>query len=434
MIRYIKRSNLLKSTIIYSISDIIGKAIPFILLPIVARYLSTSDFGILTNFSVAAQIFIAVCALNTYSALSVSYHKLDKGVLGSYLSNLIYLISLISIVCFVLTNVFSGVIEHYLGISRLWQNLAIVSAFGTAVFSLYTSLLRMQENVLKFSAYQIFQSLIGGILAVVFVVVMKWNWEGRILSIVLAAVITLLIIIWNMVKDRFLFKRIDLRQIKDAFYFGLPLLPHTLSFWFKSGVDRIIITNLVGLSANGVFSVALTLGGIIGVFTGAFFNAYTPSMFKDLNTIDEVSVEEAYLIKKKLVRITYIFAILLLIVCVSSYFIMKYIIPLLFKGDYLGAIQFIPFLMATLFFEGLYSIVAGYIFYKRKTKILGIITFMSSILQMTMTWFFVKKFGALGAVYSAGIVSIITFIAVFIYTNTLYDLPWRLRNKFKLEG
>ncbi len=420
-------NQLFKSTMIYTVADSINKAIPFILLPVVARYLSSADYGILTNFGVISQILLAVCALNTYSALSVSYHKLDNEGLLKYMSNLVYLIAIITIVCLLITSFFSDTIFKYLGLTRLWQNMALLSAFGTSVFSLYASLLRMQNKTYLFSGLQIFQSFASAVLAILFVVYLRWNWQGRVLSIVVASFITLIWVLFSLKRGGYIFKKVDLSEIKYAFFFGLPLLPHTLSFWFKSGVDKIIITNYVGLSANGIFSIALTFGGIISIFTGAFFNAYTPSMFKDLSIIDTLPDDEAIVIKSKLVKITYLFGVLLFFVCVFGYFAMRFVIPFLFKGDYLNAVEFMPFIMASLFFDGMYSTVSGYIFYRKKTKILGAITFTSSMLQIILTLYFVKTFGVIGAAYSTCIVSLITFLSVFIYTNKIYSIPWGLK-------
>lgn len=416
--------SLLKSTVVYTIGDSIGKAIPFILLPIVARYLSPADFGILANFGVISQIVLAFCALNTYSALSVSYYKLSTEDLSSYLSNLVYLIVCLSVFCLVILAPFSNIIYRYLGISGSWQILALLTAVSTAIFSLFTTLLQMQKQAYMFSGFQIFQALASTVLAILFVIVLQWAWQGRVLSTVIAAALSMSLSLWLMKRSQYLFKKISILKIKDAFFFGLPLLPHTLSFWFKSGVDKIIITNYVSLSANGVYSIALTLGSIIVVFTGSFFNAYSPFMFKDLSMIDTLQESDAIMIKTKLVKITYLFAISLLLVCVASYFIMKFLIPLLFRGEYLSAIQFMPLLMTTIYFQAMYSIVSGYIFYRKKTKVLGVITFLSSILQIIVTLFFVKHYGVMGAVYSSSAVSLVTFLIVLKYANKLYQLPW----------
>jgi len=277
-----------------------------------------------------------------------------------------------------------------------------------------------------FNGLQIFQALLSGVLAILFVVVLRWNWQGRALSIVMAAAISMLLILYLMIKSGHLFQKNNIDEIKSALFFGLPLLPHTLSFWFKSGVDKIILTNYISLAANGVYSIAFTFACIVGILTGSFFNAYTPLMFKDLSMIDTMQDDKAIVIKQKLVRNTYYFAGGLLAVCIGSYFALKIAIPLLFTGEYLGAIRFMPFLLTTLYFEGMYSMISGYIFYRKKTKMLGTITFSSSMLQIGITLLFVKHFGIMGAAYSSSLVAGITFIAVLSYTNKLYKLPWGL--------
>lgn len=417
---------LVRSTATYAIADVVNKGIPFILLPVIARYLSAADYGLLSNFSVLIQILVALCALNTYSVLSVSYFSVGEAGLPSFLSNLLYLIAILATACLVISSVFSGTIQHYLAISRTWQLLALLTAFSTAVYTLYLALLRMQKKAIRFSIVQIGQSLISSVLAVAFVVHMKWNWQGRALSITAAAVASMLFCLWSFWRNEHLFTRFSGAQVRSAFTFGLPLLPHTMSFWIKTGVVKIIIANDIGLSANGIYSIALTLGSAVGLFTDAFFSAYAPSMYKDLLTIDASPEHEGTVIRKQLVKNTYRFAGVLAAVCVGGWSAMRVAIPFLFHGDYLAAIRLIPLVFLALYFDGLYAIVSGYVFYRRKTKVLGIITFLSSILQVILTLLLVKHFGLFGALYAGCFVSLLTFLAVLTFANRLYDLPWRL--------
>jgi O-antigen/teichoic acid export membrane protein len=409
---------IVRSTATYAIADVVNKGIPFILLPVIARYLSPADYGLLTNFSVLTQILLALCALNTYSALSVSYFTLGKNGLPGYLSNLLYLIAILATSGLILSSLLSATIQQYLGISRVWQLLALLTAFSTAVYTLYTALLRMQMKVILFSAVQVAQSLASSLLAIAFVVQLNWNWQGRALSITAAAAASMLFCIWSLRKDEQLFSRIRGAQIWNALSFGLPLLPHTLSFWIKTGMVKIFITN----------SIALTLGSLVGVFTDSFFSAYTPSMFKQLSLIDSLPEHERATIRRTLVKNTYRFAVALFAVCVGSWVIMRVTIPVLFRGGYLDAIGFLPLVFLALYFDGLYGIVSGYVFYRRKTKVLGTITFLSSLLQVTLTLLFVKPFGLVGALYAHCLVSVLTFLAVFIHANRLYHLPWGLRS------
>ncbi|MCC7701851.1 oligosaccharide flippase family protein [Janthinobacterium sp. GW460P] len=431
-IKKILRHSFLRSTLIYTLGDTLSKAVPFLLLPIVAKYLTPSDFGTLTNFSVAVQVFTAICGMNTYTALTINYHGLKDDVAG-YLSNLIYLILFLGVACLLIVGLFSFPISEYLGITLLWQVFAIITAVSTCIYTLYTSLLRIQERVYTFNVAQVLQSLLTGGLAILFVVFLQWNWQGRALSMIVSGVVVTLLIMWHLKKNSYIFSSIDMKEVRSAFSFGLPLLPHTLSFWFKSGIDKIIITNYISIAANGIYALALTFSAVIGVFTGAFFNAYAPHLYKDLLSIEQSEPSEKKRLKRKLVRITYLFSAALSLVALSGYFLLKLLIPLFFPAAYQESMVFLPMTMATLFFDGMYSIMSGYIFYKRKTKLLGIITFSSSVLQMALTFLLVQHIGIMGAAYSSLLVSVLTFVAVFIFANKLYDLPWGLKHVEKLQ-
>jgi O-antigen/teichoic acid export membrane protein len=420
-------NQLVRSTATYALADAANKAVPYLLLPVIASQLSTADYGLLTNFSVLTQVLNALCALNTHSALGVSYFRLGKDGLPGYLSNLLYLVGILATLCLLVSSLFSATIQHYFGLSVLWQLLALLTAAATAVYTLYATLLRMQNRALLFGIVQVAQSLVAAVLTLAFVVQLKWNWQGRALSIAAAAAITMLFCIASLRRDRYVFLAANGPQIKHAFSFGLPLLPHTMSFWLKTGLVKIIITNFIGLSANGVYSIALTLGGIVGVFTDAFFSAYTPSMFKRLSMIDSLPESDRAVIRRALVENTYRFAATLLVVCIGGWLAMRWAVPLLFSGGYLAAVRLLPVVFVALYFDGLYSIVSAYVFYRGRTKTLGTITFLSSLLQVTLTVVFVRQLGLVGALYVAGFVSFLTFVAVLIQADSLYHLPWRLK-------
>ena len=414
-----------KNFLIYFGFEGINRALPFIILPIIAAYISTTEYGILTNFTILVQILSAVVALNTYSALSVFYFK-DNNRIVSIFSNLAGLILILSVICFFVLLLFSRLIEFYFRISFFWQVLALITASTASIISLYTTLLRMQKKAISFAYLQLSQSFFMFVLAIMFVVVFLWNWQGRALSMVISNVLVMFFCLLFMFRKNPLLSQhtVNLFEIKKYFLFGLPLLPHTLSFWFKSGMDKIIITNTVSLSANGIYSISLTLGGIIGLFTNAFFNMYSPHVYEKLHYIETASPDEASKIKRKLVSQAYYFCICLLLICVFSYFIMAIIIRHLFSGDYLLSIPLLPFVLVISFFNAMYAIVSIYLFYMNKTKQLGITTFSASVLQVLLTYFGVSIWGTIGALYSGVFVSFIIFVSVFYLSNKYYPLPW----------
>ncbi|MCA6417299.1 MAG: oligosaccharide flippase family protein, partial [Cytophagales bacterium] len=57
-------SNLLKSSFVFTASNALNSAIPFLLIPVLTRYLSPSDYGIVSIFQVVATMLISFAGLN----------------------------------------------------------------------------------------------------------------------------------------------------------------------------------------------------------------------------------------------------------------------------------------------------------------------------------------------------------------------------------
>ena len=68
---------------------------PFLVLPIIANYLTVEDFGLVSNFTVLVELFAAFVSFSAAMSLAVDYYKLDKATL---VSNLVVMIT--GLLCF----------------------------------------------------------------------------------------------------------------------------------------------------------------------------------------------------------------------------------------------------------------------------------------------------------------------------------------------
>lgn len=73
-----KPSLVLKNTIIYTLMELVKKGLPFLLLPIMTRYLSQSDYGVLAIFNSFISIAAIFISLNAAGAVGVNYFHLNK--------------------------------------------------------------------------------------------------------------------------------------------------------------------------------------------------------------------------------------------------------------------------------------------------------------------------------------------------------------------
>ena len=68
-----------KETIVYTITDIVGKAMSFILLPVVSYYMSPAELGIATNFAVVAQLILLLAGIAIVNSLPYFFtNKTEK--------------------------------------------------------------------------------------------------------------------------------------------------------------------------------------------------------------------------------------------------------------------------------------------------------------------------------------------------------------------
>lgn len=406
--------------VVYALSDGVSKAMPFLVFPIVAYYLTQEEFGLVANFSVLTAVIGPFVGLSTYSALSVDYYKKTKEELPKFYANLIYTNLLLYLLVFLGLIFLNKYIEKWTGYGLRWQLLAMGSIFFGLFSALFSTRLRLEEKAKKFGQFQILSSAIAAILTYLFIAVFLWSWKGRIYSLVFSSIFPGLIsIAYTLRFLNYKLPEIDLSIVKSTILFGLPLLPHNLSFWLKSGFEKLLVTGTQGLAENGIMSFAQTLSSIFLLITTAFFGAYSPYLFKRLSNLSISSYHD----KEDLVKKSYLFLLVYFVILLVGYFFISVGVNLYFE-KYIDSLNYLVYFLGFNFFNACYAIFSGYIFYSKKTKFLGLITISTAFLQVSISVILVNVYGGIGAAYSTVIVSFITALVVALYSNKKYPMPW----------
>lgn len=427
------KNPLVRDTFIYTVTDSIGKGIAFLLLPLISFYVTPDELGIATNFSVLTQIVSLLAGMAIVNSLPYFYYEQTNEQNRKLVSSLVFICLTLCFSLLLLVILLSPIVNKYLKLDIGLQIYAIVCVACTLIGSVSFQLLRLQEKSKQFASIQIVQILIHCILVVVFVVAFKWGGRGKIYADTGAVILLLLFHLRLMYRQGYLSIQVEKKYCIKLLKFGLPLLPHSLSFWLKGGMDKIFITQYGGgLYSNGLYSMALTLTSIYTLFSHGFFRAYNPSLQKRLSKMTRENQQKE---KIKIVRITYLcitlFFFLALLTIAVSWAILNYIVD----DKYKEAFVFMPWLVAGLFVNAIYSFAIEFIYKQKKTIVLGIITFIGSLIQMVLSYLFVKTYGVLGAAYSALVGYVLISIAIFIYSRKVYPMPWfSFMNMIRLGG
>ena len=419
----LKRHSVLKSTFIYAFTEGINKGLNFLLLPWLSYYLVPSELGIVTNYTILFAILNLLSSTIFVSSITYFYYECKKKEIKSLVSLIVLTSFLIIAVFFILALMFRDFVLEKFGINFHLQLLLLLHLFAISLVSIVGLIYRLRNKPYSFAVFQIIQITINISLLILLVIVYKLGATGRIIGMATSSIIMGAVSLVIMVKNR-LFGAIDKITVNRLFKFSIPLFPHGISYWFKNGTDKIIITMFCGLSANGLYSMALSISAIFNTVVTSFNNAFTPDLQKRLSDLDHKSYEDTISVRNKIVKQVYIYALGFILLFLFSYVFIEFCFHFVINKQYFKSKTFLPWLLLGLLFDSFYSLTIQYIYKAKKTVGLGIITFICSSTQMLVSYLIVPKFGPIGAAYSAFAISVLTFVLISLYSFRVYPMPW----------
>lgn len=415
------KKNIFKETIVYTATDIVGKAMGFILLPVVSYYMSPEELGIATNFAVIAQLVLLLAGLALVNSLPYFFYEQDRAENNLLVSNLLMLCTALCGILAITILFCHQYVYDYLQLDLRIQLLSIFFVLGNLVSQTNLVLLRLENKAKHFAYLQIVQIILHALLVLLFVVIMRGGGVGKIYAEVLVFSVIGLLHLFILYRKGYLKAQFEIRWGKALLKFGMPLLPHSVSFWLKGGMDKVFITTYCGLLFNGLYSMALSVSSIFTMLVNSFFSAYTPYLQKLLS---QTKQEKLPNVKCKIVRQTYLlclsFFFIALLALGGSWVIFEYIID----DKYRSAFDFMPPIILANYVYLIYNFTIQYIYKVKKTFVMGIITFTGSIVQMLLSYWLIQKYGAIGAAYSFLIGNVIISIGIAAYSYIVFPMPW----------
>ena len=411
--------NFFKSIGTYTIVNILDKAVPFLMLPVLTRYLSPNDFGMIAMFLVFISFLFPFVGLNIHGAVTRQYIDREKIDIAAYITNALYILAATSILLYGILFLFEDMIETYFHIGQEWFFTIITITISMVISETILSIYNIGHKPIHYGIYRILRTVTTYSFIIVLVMLFSEGWEGRVLGQLYGEVILAIIGLFILFKANLIHFSFNISYIKNALLFGIPLIPHAFGAVIISMSDRLLITNLVGLDATGVYVVAIQIGVIVSVIIGSIKQAWTPHFFDKIknNTIQS---------KKEIVKYTYFIILIFLILTTLFSFLIQPIIPYLVDEKFVNSKDYIFWIVMGIALQGIYHLLAGYMFYLNKTYILMILTFIVSILNIFFSYYLIQINGPVGAAqgtfYSYLIITIITWYK----SNEIFPMSWNI--------
>jgi O-antigen/teichoic acid export membrane protein len=403
---------------IYFGGNIINAAIPFLLLPLLTRVLTPSEYGAIAMFVMMVTIFSAFTGLSVHGAVGVRYFQLSKDQFADYVSTCVGILIVSTTLTFLVLILFQNLIIEISGLGLDWLIAAVFVAGAQFLINIRLSIWQVSGLAYRYGALQISRSLLDAFLTLLLLLGLGMAWQGRLLGIVTSIISVAIIGIFWLYKDGYLRKPSVWRDhINDAIKFGLPLIPHTIGTMLIIIVDRLIINRLIGSEAVGIYMVALQIGVVISLLTESFNKAYAPWLFENLN-------KKSQIINIKIIKGTYLyFVIILMVGCLYGLLIPK-LMPYLIGPEFINSGNLVIYIATGFSFGGCYYMVTNYIFYENKNASLAVITLFAGLLNIPITYLMTQSFGIAGAAFAFMFINALVFLGAWFAASRAHSMPW----------
>lgn len=411
--------SLFKNSFIYVLGDVLNKSIPFLMLPILTRYLTPEDYGIISVFTVFVSILAVFTGLSIHGAINVNFFKMQKDNLKVFIGNCLIILNISTLIVFICVYIFKPIIIERLSLEIEWVILAVALAFAQFLTTINLLLWMAEQKPKRYSIYQISQTFLITSLSIILIVGFGMDWEGQIIATAIGTILFSIISFVFIIKRGYLIFKLNNSHIKDILKFGIPLIPHSLGAWIATGADRLILMSLLGSTITGIYAVGCQIAMVISVIVTAFNKAWSPYMFKTLS--NKPTMQN----KKNIVLFTYIYFIGIFLFSICFAYLAEVLIPYFLGERFIKSTEFVIYFAVAFSFQGMYYMLANYIFYVKKTYILAYITLTISFIYMILLYFFVKMNGAIGAAQANVLFFLFLFIFVWYYADKVYKMPWK---------
>lgn len=412
-----KKIGIVKGSVIYLGSSILAKAIPFLMLPILTKYLSPQDYGILSIFTIFVSIYVAFVGMMMHSNISKNYFKLTKNDLSKNIGNIINILFFTTIIYLLVSIILFFYKETFFSIPS-WLLLCIPAlAFMQMINTMSTTILRNEQRAFMFGIFEVCIAFVTISLTVLFLIKFNYGWMSQVYSVFIASFIFCIIGFIYMKKKDYINLSFDKEHIKSILKISIPLIPHGLGGLIIAASDRLFIERMVGLEATGLYAVGYSFGMIVSLFSDAFIKAWSPWFYKNL-------ANPTYEKKAKIVKFTYFYIIGIFLLALIIAFIAEFLLPYIVDSRYLSSKEFIIWIAIGYSIRGIYQIFFPYLIHISKTQFLAVSTFVAAILNLILNYFFIKIYGAIGATYATVVAFTVSALLVFWYQQKNYYMPW----------
>lgn len=377
--------------LIYGLGGIISQIIPVIMVPIVIRLMPNSDYYGISDLSNTVISFgSAFAIMGMYDAMyRMFFEKENEQYKKKICSTALCFVMVASIVVFSIMLLGKNFISRYFFGNKGYAYVVYISATATLVGATNTIVAaptRMQNKRKIFLITNTLSPLLAYAISIPMLLAGYY-----VIALPLAAMISgiVLEIVFGILNRKwFVVRKFDFGILKQLLVIAVPLLPNFLIYWVFNCCDKVMITNMLGIGAAGIYSVGAKLGYASQLIYTAFAGGWQYFAFATMREKDQVKTNSR------------IFEYLGVISFIATMFISAWsfiIYDIVFTDEYLSGYIIAPYLFLAPLLQMLFQVAANQFIVIKKTWPNMFILSVGAITNVLMNLLLIPMIGIEGA-------------------------------------
>ena len=394
--------------LIYGLGGVISKLIPFVMIPIVTRLMpSTEYFGIGDLSATVVSFGSAFAIMGMYDAMyRMFFEKEEVAFQKRVCSTALVFTFCTSLVVFLLMVLLRETIAIYFFSDAQFAYVVYLSAMATLVGgtnAIISAPTRMQNKRKLFLIANTVGPLLSYSVAIPMLLAGYYVIALPLASVVSGVTVELSFGILN--RKWFNVTFFDTVLLKELLIIAIPLFPNFLIYWLFNSCDKVMITNMIGIGAAGVYSVGSKLGHASQLIYTAFAGGWQYFAFSTMK--EENQVKSNSLVFEYLGIISFVATAF---VCAFSY----YIFCFLFTKEYLPAYVIAPYLFLAPLLLMLFQVAANQFLIIKKTWPNMFILTVGAMLNIFLNYLLIPVIGIEGAAIATLLGYVVTDIILVL--------------------
>lgn len=392
-----EKGRLLKNTGLIALGNFGAKMASFLLLPLYTSMLTTSEYGTYDYIVAMSAFLLPIVTLCMQEAMfrfiiDARNHTND---FNKIISNA-FVIVISGIGLMAVTMVILGKILDF-------HNLFYVSCyvFANALYSFSNNLLRGLGKIKEYAAISSGKNILQLILNVITVAGFRWGMMGLMTAMCLSEYIAFVVVfcitrLWKYVS----LKHISIKTIGLLIRYSFPLIPNALCGQIINLSDRLMISNIMGKHANGIYSISYKFPSIIETLSHFFYMAWSESASRVWNDGKDSAVEYYQSFHDMIEDM--VFSVILMMIAGMPIMYRVFI-----HGDYIQGFAYTPILLLAMYFDSMSKFYSGVFTALKNTETIAISTVIAAASNLVINFIFIQKFGLFAAAGSTLVANVV---------------------------